>query len=80
MGEGLTRKAYAILASQFQCSSRDNKVFHAGQHLARVVVVGPNAHLEWTKYSESVGVDREKINTAWQQSGRIDDGVEWIRI
>ena len=88
MCEGLTRKAFAILkeyypslASQFQCVSRDGKVYHAGQHLARVVVDGPsNAHLEWCKGAESAGIDREKITSAWLQQGRIDDGAEWVRV
>jgi len=88
MAEGLTRKAFYILktnypalAPQFQSSVKDYKVFHNGQHLARIVVAGPSsAHLEWCKGSDAIGIDLQKVTAEWQQLGRMDDGVEWIRV
>jgi len=86
--EALTRKAAAIIkeynpgiAANIKPVGRDGKVYHNLHNLVKVVVEGPAlAHLEWDpKCAAELVIDRVKVNTAWAQSGRVDDGIAWER-
>ena len=87
-GEALTRKAAAIikedypaLAAQISGIPRDQKAYHAGKCILRVVVDGPsNAHIEWAPSARELGIDIERTTAKWKLQGRNDDGIEWIRV